>query len=820
MKRTVKTITAMGLLCACTAAGQTLRSAAEPDYPPLSIARTNGVADGFSVELLKAALSEVGMEASFKVAPWNQIKRELAEGNLDVLPLVGRTPEREALFDFTMPYLTLHGALFVRSDETAIRRLGDLDGKRVAVMKGDNAEEYVLRAKLSDRIISTPTFEEAFQMLAAGEADAVIAQKLMGVSLLQKLDIGNIKVVGQPNEEFTQEFCFAVPEGRTHLLRKLDEGLAILAADGTLHTLKNRWLGSIRYQVAAARALIYAGDRDYPPFEFTDAEGRPAGFNIDLARALARQTGLNILFEMMPWPHVRERAARGEVDLISMYYSPERDRSMDFSTPVLVAGQAVFARSDSPPYSSFAALKTASVAVQEGDLAHDLAQQEGFQTNLVLTAHPQEALAQLAAGRVDFAVCSLLQGHYWIQKKGWKSLQAVEPQLQVSEYCFAVPEGRRDLLNLINKGLADLNASGEYRRIYNKWLAPVDPAAGWQRFRRVLAAAGGIALTAGLLAALWIFSLRRQVQKQTAVLAAGEERLQLAAAAGGIGIWDRDIVNDTLIWDDRMVELYGIRKKDFGGAYEAWQQCLHPDDRERAAAEVAAAEQGEKPFDTEFRIIRADNGETRHIRAFGKVIFDEQGQALRMIGTNQDITPLKNSFSEMIESEKKFKALYDNAPLSYQSLDKMGCFLDVNPMWLKTLGYKKEEVLGKRYADLLHPDWKPHFETNFPAFKKHGYVHGVQFKIRHKDGHYLDVEFEGCVGYNPDGSFRQTYCVFQDITKRKKAEAKTKRLVTELQRFNKYAVGRELRMTALKKEINKLCRELGREQPYPLQSEG
>jgi len=126
------------------------------------------------------------------------------------------------------------------------------------------------------------------------------------------------------------------------------------------------------------------------------------------------------------------------------------------------------------------------------------------------------------------------------------------------------------------------------------------------------------------------------------------------------------------------------------------------------------------------------------------------------------------------ESEEKYKALYENAPLPYQSLNEDGSFRDVNPAWLDTLGYKREEVIGANYIDFLHPDWQEHFEKNFPAFKKRGYVSDVQFKIRHKDGHYLDISFEGCIGYHPDGSFRQTYCVFQDITERKFVETALK----------------------------------------------
>ena len=46
----------------------------------------------------------------------------------------------------------------------------------------------------------------------------------------------------------------------------------------------------------------------------------------------------------------------------------------------------------------------------------------------------------------------------------------------------------------------------------------------------------------------------------------------------------------------------------------------------------------------------------------------------------------------------------------------------------------------------------------------------VLYKIRNKRGDFRDISFEGCIGYNPDGSFRQTYCVFQDITERMQAE--------------------------------------------------
>ncbi len=124
------------------------------------------------------------------------------------------------------------------------------------------------------------------------------------------------------------------------------------------------------------------------------------------------------------------------------------------------------------------------------------------------------------------------------------------------------------------------------------------------------------------------------------------------------------------------------------------------------------------------------------------------------------------------DSKEKYKIFYEKFPLSYQSLNEDGTFKDLNPRWLKTLGYERKEVIGKNYADFLHPDWKKRFEKNFPIIKKQGFINNARFKIRHKDGHYLDISFDGYIVYNPDGSFRQTCCVFKDITEQKQVEDK------------------------------------------------
>ncbi len=126
---------------------------------------------------------------------------------------------------------------------------------------------------------------------------------------------------------------------------------------------------------------------------------------------------------------------------------------------------------------------------------------------------------------------------------------------------------------------------------------------------------------------------------------------------------------------------------------------------------------------------------------------------------------------ELEASEKQFRNLYENAPLPYQSLDGKGDFITVNKAWLESLGYHQDEVVGKNFAEFLHPDYKEHFARNFPHFKAVGHIEGVEFILIKKDGLPILTSFTGKIVYSEDGKFKQTQCVFTNITEQRKQES-------------------------------------------------
>lgn len=120
-----------------------------------------------------------------------------------------------------------------------------------------------------------------------------------------------------------------------------------------------------------------------------------------------------------------------------------------------------------------------------------------------------------------------------------------------------------------------------------------------------------------------------------------EERLCLAKRAAGFGIYDRDLTNNTLRWDDRSRELWGL-SPDEEITYEKFEACIHPEDLapRNAALHLALNATNGGEYRTEFRINRKSDGAERWIDSTGKIYF-EAGQPVRLLGLMRDITELK-----------------------------------------------------------------------------------------------------------------------------------------------------------------------------------
>ncbi len=141
-------------------------------------------------------------------------------------------------------------------------------------------------------------------------------------------------------------------------------------------------------------------------------------------------------------------------------------------------------------------------------------------------------------------------------------------------------------------------------------------------------------------------------------------RFTFAVGAGKIGVWDIDLQTNSLVWDNQMYSIYGLDKHAFTGHYECWEKMVHPDDLKRTQTEYRTAIREQKPFNTEFRIIKP-SGNICWIRAHGIVLYSDNNKAKSMLGVNWDITEEKALMEKLkdksIELERLNKILSKHA---------------------------------------------------------------------------------------------------------------------------------------------------------------
>lgn len=234
---------------------QILVVGSEQDFPPFAIGMTEVTAGGFTVDLWKAVAAEMGLDYTIRVAPFHQILQEFKDGKVDVLINLAQSEERNRFADFTVPHVIVHGAIFVRKGSRDIRSEVDMAGKSIIVLNADLAHDYAETKGWGEQLVLVSTAAEGLRLLASGKHDAMLLSKLTGMQTLQAIGIDNIEPL-KTSVGFSQKFAFAVHEGQSELLGKLNEGLALEKSNGGYNILYDRWFGVYEVKDISRRDLF------------------------------------------------------------------------------------------------------------------------------------------------------------------------------------------------------------------------------------------------------------------------------------------------------------------------------------------------------------------------------------------------------------------------------------------------------------------------------------------------------------------------------------------------------------------------------------
>lgn len=278
------------------------------------------------------------------------------------------------------------------------------------------------------------------------------------------------------------------------------------------------------------RVYNIGGDDNFPPYEYmVEQDGVLAyrGFNVDIMKAIAIETGIEIEFHPMVWSKAVKGLDDGNLDMIQgMKYDKNRLSQYEFSQEYLVNSHALFVGKNSY-ISGLDDVKGKRIALQEGDIAH---QQFKNNSAYVIVAVPSQADAfeLLLKNEVAAVLCNKLAGNYILQRtNNLGNVKIVGAEINPERYCVAVRKGDKYLLDTINHGIVGIKRNGTYDKIYKKWFGETldYPGTYYKEWLSIVLPALG-ALGLGVLFLGYVsYMLRKKVSERTAEISKINQRL-------------------------------------------------------------------------------------------------------------------------------------------------------------------------------------------------------------------------------------------------------------------------------------------------------
>ncbi len=291
------------------------------------------------------------------------------------------------------------------------------------------------------------------------------------------------------------------------------------------------------------------------------------------------------------------------------------------------------------------------------------------------------------------------------------------------------------------------------------------PAEGAARAGMFLYALSG-AVTIVVAATLREIVLR--LDEAQAALDRSETRLQMAQKAGEVGLWDWDVATGEGHWSPTLYRILGL-PPDTDANIRALLRSVHPEDREWVRQSNVAAIRSGKLAPTEYRILRPD-GEVRWVLSRGEMLQNGAGKAVRAVGVNIDITERRHAFEKVRESDARFRALADSAPVLLWVSMTDGRREFVNQAYVDFLGVPYEAALNFDWRERLHAEDLPRILKEQVAGETSRQVFSLEARYRRGDGAWRWVRSISQPRYGPGGVFVGFVGIGMDVTDEKQAE--------------------------------------------------
>jgi diguanylate cyclase (GGDEF)-like protein/PAS domain S-box-containing protein len=244
-----------------------------------------------------------------------------------------------------------------------------------------------------------------------------------------------------------------------------------------------------------------------------------------------------------------------------------------------------------------------------------------------------------------------------------------------------------------------------------------------------------------------------------------KERMELALLGSNDGIWDWNILDNSVYFSPRWKEMLGYNDEELPNEVPSWADRIHPDDVEETWADVYKNVNGETEYYENIHRLRHKDGHWVWIQDRGKVQLNESGKAVRMIGTHTDITEQKENQLKLLHQSQMIQQTQE----SVNTTDLEGYITSWNKGSEALFGYTAEEVMGKHISLLYPKDTSETATTHISTLLKNGEYRSTLYLMKKSSAQVL-INLSLSPLRDNKGSPIGIVGYLQDVTERKKAE--------------------------------------------------
>ncbi|PPC92353.1 MAG: histidine kinase [Methylobacter sp.] len=660
-----------------------IRYGAEADWPPYDFIDKAGQHTGLSRDLLVLISKYSGLNFSPEIAAWDDLLKKAQAGEIDLLPALFETKERQSYLNFTQAYQQALDYFFIRDDVQA-QTLDDLDGKTIAITEGYAQIDEIKKRYPKIKILETDGMMSSVQAVIERKADIVSEVYSVMNYLLKQNGITTIRPFKALPSGEAKQIKMAIRKDLPILFSILQKTLSAIPLKEK-QELNDKWLGYAPAQTQDAIALTEAEKNwlaEHPVIRFTsasdwlpygdfDSNNRFIGIAADYLKLL--ESKLPIKFDIAASrsrDESRTKLIQQEADMLSETIATDIQSQFIFSEAFISAPIVILMRDKEGYVENIEQIKERRIAVVKDFSPLVESRYPTLHTIKVNTL--REGLTAVSSGKADALLATLGPASYYLENLGINNVRIVGKTEFINQLGFGLRPEFAPLLPLLNRTLNRISET-EKQQIRDKW--------GKDRFVTktdygLIAKILSAVLFLYLLTLLWI----RTVQRQQAKLRMSEERFKMAMSATSDGLWDWNAQTNKVYFNPRWMTMLGYEAQELPHTFETFEKLLHPDERDDVLAKNKKM-LDEFGFDYEevFRL-RCKDGTYRWILSRGRVFQrDNHGKALRAVGTHVDITDRK-------QADEQFKTLVNALPISIAVVDSEGNILLHNPELARTVG--------------------------------------------------------------------------------------------------------------------------------------